>query len=591
MAILMACSLTLPAQWTIQLKDAPAQGEFVKLAYGADGYIYMLGYFSGTLRTPAGDLRSAGGEDVFLAAYDELGQLDWIRSFGGTGTDRAYGLYVDPVGNTYLTGETDGNFSYGGTYLFQSGLFVLSLSATGAPRWLRQFTFESGKRSIGQALAGDKLGQVTICGVVEAGGGRRYTGIARLNHMGELLWSTTATGSPAQVTFTDAVLDPRGHTTISGFAQESFSYFWDSVANAGDADIILAKYNAEGRFMRISEFGGPGHDQATGLGADSMSNLFVTGLFESTMQIGTATLRSSGGQDVFVAKFTAGGELRWVQTAGGKGNDTGVDVAADPDGNVFLLGRIQDSARVGSHLLVTASGQEHFLAKYDTAGQVLWAIKLGWLFDNAPAETPESITRWSDFIRLLTQRNFSALLGEFTATWNPANGDVDLHWRSELEVNTFEFVVERSSDAALWEPIGAVPAAGISVQPIPYEWSDAAPPSQLPKWYYRLRQVDLFGNLSYSTPIEFRKALDAGFVAFPSPTSGPIEVLLTGEVPPGALELSIMDASGRRLMRIAPFEANRRLPLDLSALSTGIYYLQVRELNSSYRAQFKLIKI
>src|SRR6185369_4579510 len=67
--------------------------------------------------------------------------------------------------------------------------------------------------------------------------------------------------------------------------------------------------------------GSPGYtEQASGVAVDKAGSSYVSGRFIDSRTLGTgkktATVYSYGGEDVFLAKYNAGGTLMWVRTAG-----------------------------------------------------------------------------------------------------------------------------------------------------------------------------------------------------------------------------------------------------------------------------------
>jgi uncharacterized protein (TIGR03437 family) len=50
---------------------------------------------------------SAGGDEAFVAKFDQDGALVWSTYLGGGGGEQAYGIAVDNAGNSYITGRTD----------------------------------------------------------------------------------------------------------------------------------------------------------------------------------------------------------------------------------------------------------------------------------------------------------------------------------------------------------------------------------------------------------------------------------------------------------------------------------------------------
>lgn len=81
---------------------------------------------------------------------------------------------------------------------------------------------------------------------------------------------------------------------------------------------------------------------------------------------------------------TNGGELLWVQRAGGSQGDYASDVACHTDGTVFVTGEFWGTALFPSTsggttgTSLTSQGEaDAFLARYSASGNLLWARKIG----------------------------------------------------------------------------------------------------------------------------------------------------------------------------------------------------------------------
>lgn len=85
-----------------------------------------------------------------------------------------------------------------------------------------------------------------------------------------------------------------------------------------------------------------------------------------------------------------------------------------------------------------------------------------------------------------------------TFTGEATGETVQLQWTTAEELNSDRFIVERSADGAGFQSLGEVQAAGNTSGPMTYQFTDDAP---LPMNYYRLRQLDLDGQHSYSDVI------------------------------------------------------------------------------------------
>ena len=79
--------------------------------------VYIAGNFKSTanFNTPSAagshEITSAGGEDIFLAKYDDLGNFEWAKRAGGTSNDFASAIAVS--GNdVYITGNFQGTINF-----------------------------------------------------------------------------------------------------------------------------------------------------------------------------------------------------------------------------------------------------------------------------------------------------------------------------------------------------------------------------------------------------------------------------------------------------------------------------------------------
>lgn len=164
--------------------------------------------------------------------------------------------------------------------------------------------------------------------------------------------------------------------------------------------------------------------------------------------------------------------------------------------------------------------------------------------------------------------------------------EVLLRWTTQTERASSHFVVERSADGAFFTPIGSMPAAGHSLQRIEYRFTDEDPYSGTS--YYRLRQVDLDGTVTYSdiTPVTFRGRL-ANLVLYPNPA----QEALFAEIPQeleGEVQVVVHDASGRMMTQtvhtVEP--GQQQLPIRIQGLEAGSYVVQLHHPKGSHTARF-----
>lgn len=88
--------------------------------------------------------------------------------------------------------------------------------------------------------------------------------------------------------------------------------------------------------------GSTGSDVGNAVATDNAGNIYITGRFSGTVDFdpgaGTTNLVSAGGDDAFVAKYTSAGGLVWARQFGGTLNEQGLAIAVDSAGNVYTTG-------------------------------------------------------------------------------------------------------------------------------------------------------------------------------------------------------------------------------------------------------------
>ncbi|MDX9776786.1 MAG: SBBP repeat-containing protein, partial [Petrimonas sp.] len=96
----------------------------------------------------------------------------------------------------------------------------------------------------------------------------------------------------------------------------------------------------------------------------SSGNCYVTGNFNGTASFGATNLTCSGDYDIFVAILNTSGAWQWAVQAGGAGTDQGNSIAVDSSGNCYVTGYFSGTASFGATNLTSSGGDDIFVAKY-----------------------------------------------------------------------------------------------------------------------------------------------------------------------------------------------------------------------------------
>jgi hypothetical protein len=217
-----------------------------------------------------------------------------------------------------------------------------------------------------------------------------------------LLLATLSAGTPAQAhQVSDLVtiggdnndvgnsiaIDAAGNRYITGAFQSraNFSIGGERVALAtrGADDAFVARVNADGRPAWTQQIGGALVDIGHGLALGARDTLYVTGRFNARATFPGGITRTSRGQgDAFLIQFDRNGALRWLVQIGGSTDDAGFSVAPLGD-DVIVVGLFSGTATFpqadGSAVttLSSAGANDIFVARYNGAGELVWARQAG----------------------------------------------------------------------------------------------------------------------------------------------------------------------------------------------------------------------
>ncbi|PSK90402.1 SBBP repeat-containing protein [Taibaiella chishuiensis] len=379
------------------------------------GNVYTAGYFMGTTDFDPGPGTAnltANGIDMFLAKYDNNGNYLWAKKIGAASyNDQAYAIALDNAGNAYITGifaaTVDFDPGAGTANLVSNGasdIFIAKYDGAGNYVWARNIG--GSDWDYGQSITLDNTGNVYVTGsfvdtayfgatatansVVSAGS--TDVVLAKYDNNGNFIWGKAVGGSSSddgQKVTTDAA----GNVYVAGRYMLTADFDpGPGTANlvaGGATDIFLAKYSATGAYIWAKGIGGTGYDAPSDLIADAAGHLYTVGSFAGTVDFdpgtGTANLTSNSGLgDAYVAKYDTSGAYVWAKQAGPAGAANGANanaVVLGAGGDVYFTGNFNGTVDfdpgAGTANLTATSYKDIFVAKYNAAGNYLWAGRMG----------------------------------------------------------------------------------------------------------------------------------------------------------------------------------------------------------------------
>ena len=108
------------------------------IAVDSSGNAYFTGMFDGNATFGSTNLTSSGATDIFIAKLSSSGSWQWAVNAGSSLNEYGNNIAVDSSGNAYVTGRFQSNATFGDTSLVSNGgydAFIVKLSSSGSWQW------------------------------------------------------------------------------------------------------------------------------------------------------------------------------------------------------------------------------------------------------------------------------------------------------------------------------------------------------------------------------------------------------------------------------------------------------------------------
>jgi hypothetical protein len=139
------------------------------------------------------------------------------------------------------------------------------------------------------------------------------------------------------------------------------------LTSVGEDDIFLARFDAGGAHVWSQGFGDANdHSPVQNVATDGAGNIYLSGEFSGTVDFGGGSLTSAGQGDVFAAKFSPGGEHQWSERFGDASSQGAAAMAVTPSGELFIAGWNLGTLNLGALPTLTNGG---YLARFSSEGE------------------------------------------------------------------------------------------------------------------------------------------------------------------------------------------------------------------------------
>lgn len=454
-----------------------------------------------------------GDLDYWLWKMNEKGDLEWQKSYGGSGSDLLQSIDLTRDGGFILAGISNSpkgsdkkDVSLGG-----DDFWIIKLDARGSEQWQRTL---GGK------------GQEQLHSIMQTVDG------------GYILGGASSSDAIA--------LDESGEQKQYRKNQNSF----------GNLDYWIVKLDSKGEIEWQSSFGGRFADVIRSI-EQTKDGGYIVGGYSNSPESGNKTQKNYGLGDYWVIKLDKDGKQEWQKVYGGEGDDQLYAIHQTHDGNYLLAGN-SNSGTSGNKNTTNGKGIDIWLIKIDESGEILWQKT----YDIGKSDYLTSLIENDDHTLLLGCYARSEVYGMKKKDKEDINDYVAIKineageeiWRKTIGSggeDVLKKVIEIRDGGYLMTGTSNGKASGDKKSSV----------GKNDFWVVKLKDED--------KPKEDKVSIEA----FPNPTAQYTNVIVGYEYEKGTC--SVFDLGGRQLQSFE-IAKERTIPVDLGGLPEGIYVIEIR---------------
>jgi len=342
-----------------------------------DGGFAVLGY----TQSLDGDITDKATEnyDFWMLKFDSEAQLEWNKTYGGSGDERGRSLIETSDGGYALLGYSDSSDGDVSSNNGNRDFWLVKINASGVLSWQKSFGYEGEDEGVSIIETSDN--HLMLSGVLDvtASGGEGNQGRFSTRHAGGDYWAIKITPTGDIVwsrfyggSFTDSptgIKETLNDGLISVGGSDSNDV--DISNNKGSYDFWIVKSDRNGDIVWEKSFGGSEIDEARDVISDGTGNHIIVGDTRSNDQ---DVAFNNGAADLWVIKVSNSGELLWNTSIGGSNFDVARSISTTFNNEFIIAG----SSRSSNGDVSKNQGQnDAWVLKLDNSGQLLWETTIG----------------------------------------------------------------------------------------------------------------------------------------------------------------------------------------------------------------------
>lgn len=335
---------------------------------------------AGHTESEGGDVKGNHGKaDCLIIKLNASGEIDWSKCYGGNEWEHVFSIVETSDGGYIFAGDaksSDGDVV--GLHEVMKGFgsadaWVVKLDSKGDILWSKCLGGnEIDKAScVAQTSDGDYIvsgntystdGDVTgFHGEAKSAVGDGW--IVKLDAEGKIVWNKCIGGSQSDnAQYVQQTSD--GGYIVAGYTESNDG---DVKGNHGSSDFWLAKLDANGELLWNKCYGGKAYDWASSVQETKDGGFILAGNTSST---NGDVSGNHGGNDYWVVKVNANGNIEWSKCFGGSSDDWGPYSVEQTNDEGFIVAGYTEST--DGDVSSKNEGKDYWIVKLDAKGSIEW---------------------------------------------------------------------------------------------------------------------------------------------------------------------------------------------------------------------------
>ena len=336
-----------------------------------DGGYIAAGYTTSS----TGDITvNKGGEDALLVKVNAAGEVSWIKTIGGSGSEIFISVQQTSDGGYIAAGYSD---SANGDITGARGLYdaiIFKFDSSGNVVWKKNiggtnndFFTSVQQTSDGGYIAGG-YSESNDGDLAYKNKGSNDFMFVKFNASGTVTWVKTVGGSQNDILYSIQ------QTTDGGYIAAGYtnSNDGDLIGSKGLYDAVIVKLDTNGNVTWVRKIGGSQNDHFRSVQQTTDGGYIAAGYSTSNNTGDVAA--NKGSNDALIVKFDSSGNTTWVKTIGGSGADTFHSVKQTPDGHYIAVG---ESNSPSGDIQNPRGLYDGIIVNFESNGDISWIQNIG----------------------------------------------------------------------------------------------------------------------------------------------------------------------------------------------------------------------